>query len=342
MDFYHYYDRSTGPFRSLTALSDEEACSVLETVKSQHPHSMCALRDEQYIQKRRRCESLIRREFAAKGGITETDTPFYMTLEHTPWMETWYEICGFIKIPAEEFDLRTVSFTYGDSMPTFSPLVNDGKEYRKKVYTYEEIFEIIKKYGLPQDWNPDGKYGPERYIEVHIWSDKVIKRYYDYTYAVKMVYDRKEVPVSSIQCVPFRKELSDEYKRIYNECFYNMRKTLDIEPYNWYKSSDDLSDKADNTYLLMDKDGIVGSVSCTDNEIDDLFVRRGEQGKGYGRQLLYWAMRKIREKNDLPVTLRAAEWNTNAVRLYEQTGFVTVERTLIKTTTGHEGDDKGI
>ena len=177
---------------------------------------------------------------------------------------------------------------------------------------------------------------------MHVWSDKVIKRYYDYTYAVKMVYDRKEVPVSSIQCVPFRKELSDEYKRIYNECFYNMRKTLDIEPYNWYKSSDDLSDKADNTYLLMDKDGIVGSVSCTDNEIDDLFVRRGEQGKGYGRQLLYWAMRKIREKNDLPVTLHAAEWNTNAVRLYEQAGFVTVERTLIKTTTGHEGDDKGI
>ena len=83
----------------------------------------------------------------------------------------------YIKIPVEEFDLRTVSFTYGDSMPTFSDRVNDGKEYRKKVYMYDEILEIIKKYGMPQEWNDDGKYGPERYIEAHIWSDKVIQKY---------------------------------------------------------------------------------------------------------------------------------------------------------------------
>jgi len=60
-------------------------------------------------------------------------------------------------------------------MPTFSPLVNDGKEYRKKVYTYPEILQIIKKYGLPQDWNADGSHGPERYIEVQVWSDRGVK-----------------------------------------------------------------------------------------------------------------------------------------------------------------------
>ena len=53
----------------------------------------------------------------------------------------------------------------------------DGKEYRKKLYTYEEILEIIGKYGLPQDWNDDGKYGPERYIEAHVWSDTPIAKY---------------------------------------------------------------------------------------------------------------------------------------------------------------------
>ena len=30
---------------------------------------------------------------------------------------------------------------------------------------------------MPQEWNDDGKYGPERYIEAHIWSDKVIQKY---------------------------------------------------------------------------------------------------------------------------------------------------------------------
>ena len=53
----------------------------------------------------------------------------------------------------------------------------DGKEYRKKVYTYGEILDIIDRYGLPQDWNDDGAHGPERYIEVQVWTDEPIKRY---------------------------------------------------------------------------------------------------------------------------------------------------------------------
>ncbi|MBR6664582.1 MAG: hypothetical protein IKL22_02565 [Lachnospiraceae bacterium] len=54
---------------------------------------------------------------------------------------------------------------------------DDWKEYRRKLYTYKEILEIIKKYDLPQKWNDDGKFGPERYVEAHIWSDKTIGKY---------------------------------------------------------------------------------------------------------------------------------------------------------------------
>lgn len=64
-----------------------------------------------------------------------------------------------------------------DSHPTFSPRITDNKEYRKKLYLYNEIVEVIAKYGLPQDWNNDGEYGPERYIEAHIWSDETIQNY---------------------------------------------------------------------------------------------------------------------------------------------------------------------
>ncbi len=59
-------------------------------------------------------------------------------------MISWYEQPDYIKIPVEEFDLSKISFTYGDSMPTFSPRVNDGS------------------------------HGPERYFEAHVWSDEVI------------------------------------------------------------------------------------------------------------------------------------------------------------------------
>ena len=104
---------------------------------------------------------------------------FYGTVSkvvgQSPWSASWFENSAFVKISIEEFDKSTISFTYGDSHPTFSPKVKDGKEYRKKLYTYDEILGIIAKYGYPQDWNNDGKYGPERYIEAHVWSDEVIR-----------------------------------------------------------------------------------------------------------------------------------------------------------------------
>lgn len=177
MDLYHYFDRRTGPFKSLTKLSPEKAKEVLETVKAERPASFCAKRNEEYVEKRRRCEAILRKEFAAKGGMMEIESPHYMVLGYSPWLYSWYEQPEYIKIPVEEFDLRTVSFTYGDSMPTFSDRVNDGREYRKKLYTYDEILEVIAKYGMPQDWNDDGRQGPERYIEAHVWSDRTIEKY---------------------------------------------------------------------------------------------------------------------------------------------------------------------
>ena len=174
---YHYFDKRTGPFKSLTAVSASEAKKVMEQIKEERPNSQCALRNDKYVEYRHNCEGILRRVFAAKGGIMEKESPHYIVLGHSPWLSTWYEQMECLKIPVEEFDLRKVSFTYGDSMPTFSDRVNDGKEYRKKIYFYEEILKVIQKYGLPQDWNDDGAHGPERYIEVQVWSDETIKRY---------------------------------------------------------------------------------------------------------------------------------------------------------------------
>lgn len=177
MYLYHYYDKTVGPFKNLSDLSIHEANSVLKEIAITKPNVQCAKRQADYMQARVYYENILRNEFKKKGGLIEREVPHYMVVEHSPWLSTWYENSEFIKIPIEEFDLRTISFTYGDSHPTFSERINDGKEYRKKLYTYDEILEVIKKYGLPQDWNDDGKYGPERYVEVHIWSNKTIKKY---------------------------------------------------------------------------------------------------------------------------------------------------------------------
>lgn len=177
MYLYHYYDKSVGPFRNLSDVSVEEAKEIMQNIKETKPNTVGANRSPEYVELRRHYEEILRTEFLKKGGNIRRPVPHYMVVEHSPWLNTWFENPAVIKIPIEEFDLTTVSFTYGDSHPTFSPRVNDGKEYRKKLYTYDEILKIIEKYGLPQDWNDDGRFGPERYVEAHIWSDETISKY---------------------------------------------------------------------------------------------------------------------------------------------------------------------
>ena len=177
MFLYHYYDAKIGPFKNISDLSVDDAKQLLDDIKKERPDCQCAKRQERYVEDRIYYEDILRNEFQKKGGRIDRRIPHYMVVEHSPWLETWYENSSFVRIPIEEFDISTLSFTYGDSHPTFSSRVNDGKEYRKKLYIYNEILKIIEKYGLPQEWNNDGKYGPERYIEVHVWSDETIKKY---------------------------------------------------------------------------------------------------------------------------------------------------------------------
>jgi hypothetical protein len=176
---YHYYDKTIGPFANLSDIPIDEAREILDRIKETKPYVQSAKRHSEYMEYRHYYEGILRREFVKKGGIISRKSPHYMVIEHSPWLSTWFENSAHIKIPIEEFDLKTVSFTYGDSHPVFSPRPNkmDGKEYRKRLYTYDEILEVIKKYGLPQDLNDDGRYGPERYIEAHIWNDEIIDKY---------------------------------------------------------------------------------------------------------------------------------------------------------------------
>ena len=53
----------------------------------------------------------------------------------------------------------------------------DGKPYRGQIYTLSELGEIIRRFGLPQEWNPDGEGGPERYIEAQVWDNTPLKEY---------------------------------------------------------------------------------------------------------------------------------------------------------------------
>ena len=75
MYLYHYFDKRSGPFKSLTALSKDEAFSVLEKIKSDRPSSLTAQRDTGYISKRMNCERIVRQEALNKGILMDISSP---------------------------------------------------------------------------------------------------------------------------------------------------------------------------------------------------------------------------------------------------------------------------
>ena len=148
--------------------------------------------------------------------------------------------------------------------------------------------------------------------------------------AYEMEYANINLLESSIECIPFNEVYFQEYMQIYNDCFYEMRKSLDIEPYNFLSEFGQIENKIDDIFLLMEYGEIVGSIACYDNEIDDLIVNPKYQHRGYGKQLLLWGMNKIRKNNKKPITLHVAQWNENAVTLYEKVGFNVIKTKRVR------------
>ena len=170
---YHYYERKIGSFVSMSGLPIDEAMAIQSRFTLPFRTEN---RSQQYYERRQYLEQLVRSLFIAKGGRPTLAVPHYMAIGECPFLATWFEDAAYIKIPITAFDLQTVSFTYGDTFPTFSPRVTDGLEYRNKVYDYNEIVALVEKYGLPQDsW--DGTYASPCYVEAQVWSDSPINDY---------------------------------------------------------------------------------------------------------------------------------------------------------------------
>ncbi|MBU5356228.1 hypothetical protein ACN9MH_08290 [Paenibacillus silvae] len=171
LDAYHYFEKGRGPFCNLSSLSLEESETILQQIR-ENGRTFASQRTADYLAVRRGLEQMAFAKFLAKGGQPVQPYPHYLTLGACPWLESWYMEPEHIIIPWEELPADVVSFTYGDLFPTMR--YADDKPYRRQVYTKHEIIEQIQTYGFPQDWNQTGEQGPERYIEVQVWDNRVI------------------------------------------------------------------------------------------------------------------------------------------------------------------------
>ena len=170
----HYYEAQIGPFVNLSDLPLEEAEAELQRIR-QVGKTFASQRSSDYLSIRRGLETRVRDLFIQKGGKPERERPHYMILGACPWGFSWYQNGCELRISLDQFQPEIVSFTYGDTFPAMR--FGDGKPYRRQVYCLEELPELVREYGLPQEWNPDGKLCPDRYIEAQIWADAPLQIY---------------------------------------------------------------------------------------------------------------------------------------------------------------------
>jgi hypothetical protein len=177
MYLYHYFEKGRGPFITLSDLPREEAVRVHAALEAESPTFAARSADGQYMFQRRIVEERAHSMFVRKGGKPQRKKPHYMVLAEDELQEcrAWFRDCGVVKIPLEEFDPLTISFTYGDSFPTFKPIFEEEREY--PLYLRDEIFDVIRKRGMPPARTQDMSWLEPSYIEAQIWSDETIGRY---------------------------------------------------------------------------------------------------------------------------------------------------------------------
>lgn len=161
---FHYYSKDEGPLASLSSLARTQA---IEKIKGN------LLWDrgnpELYMDSRITVEEIMFKLFTRKGGRPKLKYPYYFTLGERCKLLDGYKDGQYIKIPIKEFDLQTISFTYGDSFEVFFRM--DAKHAtRRKVYTIYEINDVINQYGI-EFFNEKYMNGVSKYIEMQVWDD---------------------------------------------------------------------------------------------------------------------------------------------------------------------------
>lgn len=185
----HLYQRGSKPFRSLSALPDEQALASMRALY--RPGSVYWERFADpagYLAERRQTERWLRQEFIAKGGRPQVEHPIYMVYGRSQWMTRALDAVTLattveIEAPLALFTAADVSFTYPDSMVSVMVAREQNPAYylpelHGHVFTLEEITALVAQYGLPADTIGAGL-PPHlaNYVEAQVWNWEPLRQY---------------------------------------------------------------------------------------------------------------------------------------------------------------------
>ena len=185
----HLYKRGAEPFRTLSALPEEDAIVIMESLYRAGSIFWERFEDPAgYLRLRKQIEQSIRAEFIAKGGKPRDAHPIYMAFGRTQWMQNDLDTVTLattteIEVPLSLFQECDISFTYPDSMVSFL-LANETESeyylsaYHGKVFTLPEIRSIVESSGLPgETWGNNLPRSLPNYIEAQVWKHAPLLEY---------------------------------------------------------------------------------------------------------------------------------------------------------------------
>jgi hypothetical protein len=175
----HYYHQNDRPFQSLSALTDRAALAVIANLQQRQGSVYRRFKDpDNYLKLRRETEQWLRTEFINKGGKPVASYPQYFTLGRAAWIELGYAgNFDRIQIPLTVFHAEQISFTYPDSMVSYWLQSQSDREYYQpeyhgRVFSLDEITEIIDRFGIPdREWQDRSERKYDLFIEAQVWSD---------------------------------------------------------------------------------------------------------------------------------------------------------------------------
>ena len=184
----HYHLPDSPPFLNLSELSDDELPAVLQALdQRRQAGDHKRVFGSRYMDLRGRTEARLAELFRQAGGRPERNAPHYFVLGESAWFRGLAAGMQATTVPLSGLPTEVTSFTYPDSFTAMGMVADLGlpyeeRPYHNRVFRLEQLFEVIKRYGLPADEEPAEYQGYqhrpfEKYIEVQLWSDKPLQQH---------------------------------------------------------------------------------------------------------------------------------------------------------------------
>lgn len=171
-----YYTKGEYPFVSLNDLPFEEANRIKKIHCERNKIGFFYAEDD-YLMHRREIEKWIYNQLIEKGGHPKCSVPIYMVLGESPKGEFDIRVdiqkdAREFRIPIKMLDMKSVSFTYPDSMyeleyDEFGSIICGKRTNTPKVYTFDEILELVRRYNVYSEYL--------HYIEAQVWDRELLR-----------------------------------------------------------------------------------------------------------------------------------------------------------------------